>query len=389
MKTERYSLPQYRKESWPTRLDNGTDQPFFSSMPKDVGISITGRCQLRCHHCFNRSGPDVKHELPLEVIERFLNEVASWGVKFLRLSGGEPTFHGQFRQVLDACRRRELRVAMNSHGVYRPDLLEYLKTAAIELFMISIDGMEANNDTIRGRGVFQRATHACRELLAAGQRVMICTHIAAGNLADVPALIALAGQMGADIKFSPIRPVGRAAEEMPGADLTRPEDYHQVVRHISELRPRYPHIKIVTDFDVLDASPVPTGECRRDPGSSSCKAGRTMVNINYDGGIYPCAFFVTPDGAFSGGNIYHQTVGQTWIRSPVFEPFRVQRKSDLCQSCGHYGARCVGGCPAVAHFTSGALDSHDPTCFAHLIDPAPAPLAAARDDSSVQGGLSL
>src|ERR1043166_7245262 len=74
-----------------TLLQQPPVAPFYSTSPQDIGISITGRCQLRCHHCFNRSGPDNPHELPLEVIERFLDEMLTWGVHFLRLSGGEPT----------------------------------------------------------------------------------------------------------------------------------------------------------------------------------------------------------------------------------------------------------------------------------------------------------
>jgi len=348
----------------PTRLRQSVSEPFFTASPQVVGVEITGRCQLRCRHCFNRSGPDNQHELPLDVIERLLDEMLTWGVYHLRLSGGEPTFHRQFREVVKACREREIKIAMNSHGVYSAEMLIYLQTAPIELFFISIDGLEANNDAIRGAGAFRRALHSCRRLRAADQKVIIATHIGAGNCRDVNGLIALAAETGVGIKFSPMRPVGRAIEELPHT-LIQPADYLEVVREVTRLREVYPHIQILTDFDILNGAS--SGDCGRDPNSASCKAGRTMVNINYDGGIYPCAFFITPDGEFSAGNLYHDMVTEVWRRSPVFEPFRIHQKSNTCQNCGHYQRQCAGGCPAIAHFTTGYLDAHDPTCFADLV----------------------
>lgn len=349
-----------------TVLQNPPVAPFYSDVPRDVSVSITGRCQLRCHHCFNRSGPDNPHELPLEVIERFLDEVVGWGVRFLRLSGGEPTYHRQFREVVEACRRRQIRIAMNSHGVYSTAMLAYLQTAPIDLFLISVDGMETNNDAIRGHGMFRRAIHSCRKLHGAGQKVMIACHIGAGNWVDIGALAALADEISVDMKFSPIRPIGRASEDLPNA-LIRPQDYLHVVQEVTQLRHRYPNIRILTDFDILDGPP--DNDCQQDPKAASCKAGRTMVHINYDGAIIPCAFFSTPEGEFSAGNIYQESVTHVWQESHVFQPFRVHQKSITCQSCGHYQRRCVGGCPAIAHFTTGSLDAHDPTCFANLIEP--------------------
>ena len=245
-------------------------------------------------------------------------------------------------------------------------MLSYLETAPIDLFLISVDGMEANNDAIRGRGTFRRATHSCRELHRAGQNVTISFHVGEGNRTDVAEIIALAAEMGVNIKVSPIRPIGRAVEELPNS-LIQPNNYLQVVREAIELRKKYDRIKTFTDFDILDNSP--DNGCQREPKTASCKAGRIMVNVNYDGRIYPCAFFATPEGEFSAGNIYETTVMEAWKTSPVFQPFRMQSKSETCQSCEYYQKKCVGGCPAIAHFTTGSLDARDPTCFAHLVKP--------------------
>lgn len=346
---------------WPTRLGNPTVAPVFSATPSDVSIEITARCQLRCTHCFNRSGPENPQELELEVIERILDEVVAWGVHSVRISGGEPTMHRRFGDVMQACQRRGLLIAMNTNGIYSRSKLEYLCAVPIGLFMISVDGLAQSNDAVRGAGTFSRAVKSARALLDAGQRVMLCSHLSAATAGEIDGLISVAADLGCDLKVSPIRPIGRARKEM--ADLVlSPQAYLSVVQRISERRPTLA-IKVFTDFDILDD--LEGGDCVRDPDRASCKAGRTMVNINYDGRIYPCAFFTTAEGKFSAGSVHDDSISEAWL-STAFEPFRVHTKSNECQSCGHYQNRCACGCPAISHFTYGILDALDPTCFAGL-----------------------
>ena len=135
---------------------------------------------------------------------------------------------------------------------------------------------------------------------------------------------------------------------------------------VREKRDRYPHIKISTDFDILD-----NNDEKRElsPNLASCDAGRKMISISYSGDIYPCAFFATPEKTFSAGNIYHDSVISTWRNASVFLPFRVQQKSSKCRSCQYYQRQCVGGCPAIVYSRTGLLDAHDSTCFVNLLKP--------------------
>lgn len=354
------------KHQCPTRLIHPPVEPHFSPVPRGFGIEITGRCQLRCRHCYNRSGPDSPHELPLQVIERLLEESLQWGVRHARISGGEPTLHRRFPEVLEACRRRGIGVSMNTNGIYTAQTMAHLRTAPLGRLLVSLDGLEASHEAIRGPGTFARAVDSCRQLREAGQKVTVSFHAGAGNRSDMEGLCALAAGIGADFKVSQIRPIGRAADELPHA-LLEPRDYLEVATQVVRLRRRFPQIRILTDFDIL--GPAPDGACGRDPSRASCMAGRTNVDVHFDGSIYPCSFFATPERQFSAGSVYEQSVTQAWTSSPVFEPFRVHRKSEACQGCAHYQVQCKRGCPAVAHFATGCLDALDPTCFAHLVPP--------------------
>jgi molybdenum cofactor biosynthesis enzyme MoaA len=64
-----------------------------------LAIELTNRCNPRCLHCF-----DERHaatgELTLDIIDRITREGKTCGVEHLTFTGGEPTIHRQFDQVI-------------------------------------------------------------------------------------------------------------------------------------------------------------------------------------------------------------------------------------------------------------------------------------------------
>ncbi|MCB1641830.1 MAG: radical SAM protein, partial [Xanthomonadales bacterium] len=83
-------------------------------------VEITDHCNLRCPICYADSGPHRPGFRDLATIERMLDAVvANEGEPdVVQISGGEPTLHPQFFEVLDAARRRPIRHLMvNTNGL--------------------------------------------------------------------------------------------------------------------------------------------------------------------------------------------------------------------------------------------------------------------------------
>lgn len=338
-------------------------EPYFTPLPQLVGIEITSRCNLACRHCFNRSGEGPVMELPLAVLVDLFDQCQALGLTSLRISGGEPTLHRDFPAVIAAATERGLAVTINTNGCFRPEIRECISLLPIASFLVSLDGLEANNDRIRGHGTFAQVTATVQWLRSIGRAVTLGVHLSRVDLADVEGLIALAARLDTGIKFAPVRPIGRAADGM-AADILTPADFYRAVQTITRLRPAYPAIRITTDFDILlpttPAEPVL-------PELACCPAGRTMLNISYDGYVYPCAFLITPEREFAAGHISQAPLAVLWRESAVFAPFRTIEKDSQCQGCSAYGRSCVGGCVAMSYFAAGRLDAHDPTCFIHCV----------------------
>jgi hypothetical protein len=83
-------------------------------------IEINEHCNLTCPVCFADSSPARSKHLPLSTIERMMDAlVASEGEPdIVQISGGEPTLHPQFFEVLDLVRSRPVRhVMINTNGL--------------------------------------------------------------------------------------------------------------------------------------------------------------------------------------------------------------------------------------------------------------------------------
>src|SRR5262249_46454335 len=95
-------------------------------------IEITEHCNLSCPVCFADSSPARTGFVPLASVEKMLDAlVASEGEPDLvQISGGEPTLHPDFFEILAAARARPIRhVMINTNGLRiasEPDFVKRL-----------------------------------------------------------------------------------------------------------------------------------------------------------------------------------------------------------------------------------------------------------------------
>lgn len=107
-------------------------------------IEVTDRCNLTCPTCYAMSSPHYGRHRTLEEIERMLDIiVANEGQPdVVQISGGEPTIHPQFFEILDIAKKKPIRhLMLNTNGVrvakdkefaarlatYMPDFEVYLQ----------------------------------------------------------------------------------------------------------------------------------------------------------------------------------------------------------------------------------------------------------------------
>ena len=83
-------------------------------------IEICDACNLACPICYAESGPHRTEFRSLEHVERMLDAVVANESQpdVVQISGGEPTIHPQFFEILDAAKRRPIRhLMLNTNGI--------------------------------------------------------------------------------------------------------------------------------------------------------------------------------------------------------------------------------------------------------------------------------
>ena len=87
-----------------------------------IVIELTNRCNLSCGHCF-----DERHaatgDLSLEILEKVLREGKGCGIEQVSFTGGEPTIHRQFKDIIDLVSRGRLSIQLcQQRREFPPDL---------------------------------------------------------------------------------------------------------------------------------------------------------------------------------------------------------------------------------------------------------------------------
>jgi len=123
------------REQWvkPGELPERFSTPIRWGCPYDCGlcpdheqhsclsvVEITDACNLRCPVCYASSGPERQRYRSLEQVTAMLDAVvaAEGAPDVVQISGGEPTLHPDFFEILAAARERPIRHLMiNTNGL--------------------------------------------------------------------------------------------------------------------------------------------------------------------------------------------------------------------------------------------------------------------------------
>jgi cyclic pyranopterin phosphate synthase len=149
---------------------------------RDLRISVTDRCNLRCTYCMPREVFDVHHEflprselLSFEEIERLAKLFIPLGVQKIRLTGGEPLLRRGIERLvemlakLDTAEGKPLEIALTTNGVVLAQKAQSLKDAGLSRISVSLDGL--SNETFRRMSDSDVPVGTVLDGIAAAQRV--------------------------------------------------------------------------------------------------------------------------------------------------------------------------------------------------------------------------
>ena len=273
-------------------------------------VEICDACNLACPICYAESGPHRPHYRSLEQIERMLDAVVrnEGQPDVVQISGGEPTLHPQFFEVLDRAKTRPIRHLMvNTNGVkiaeseefaarlatYMPDFEVYLQFDSLEREPLM---------ALRGADLRQTRLRALERLNRRNISTTLVVTLKKGlNDGEVGRIIEYALEQPAvrGVTLQPIQDAGRVAGFDPETDrLTLTEVRRAILEQTNVFRPE-------------DVIPVP---CHPD---SLAMAYALKLN----GSVVPLTSLIDPKVLIDGARNTIVYEGDDHVRDTLFALF--------------------------------------------------------------------
>lgn len=138
-----------------------------------VRISLTDRCNYRCHYCMPEEGVELSPKsevLSFEEVERVVRVMMRLGVRRVRLTGGEPTVRKDLVELVARLSALGLDdLAMTTNGELLDRLARPLRGAGLQRLNVSVDSLdEARFSAITRRGNLRAVLDGIEAARAAG-----------------------------------------------------------------------------------------------------------------------------------------------------------------------------------------------------------------------------
>jgi 7,8-dihydro-6-hydroxymethylpterin dimethyltransferase len=246
-------------------------------------VEVTDRCNLSCPTCYAMSSPSYGRHRSLEEIEKMLDIiVANEGEPdVVQISGGEPTIHPEFFEILDIAKKKPIKHLMvNTNGIRIAKDFEFTKRLASYMpdFEIYLQFDSFKPDalaTLRGKDLTEVRKKALEHLNQLNLSTTLVVTLQKGLNDD---------EIGEIIEFALKQPCVRGVTFQPTQVAGRTENFNPATDRITLTDVRKKILEQTSVFNANDIIPVP---CNPD-------ALAMGYALKLNGQVFPMTRYVDP-----------------------------------------------------------------------------------------------
>ncbi len=304
------------------------------NFPFMVNWAITGRCNLRCIHCYGDYGESQTAELPLELVKETIDKLKKMGTKRFTIEGGEPLFRKDIAEILQYIYDNGMEYSLCSNGIYLSRYIDVVRETC-DLLVMSLDGIESRHDKLRGKNTYQKTIEALELAHKHKIKTLLFTCLIDDNVQDIDTLVALTKKYNTRITFN------IAVAKIENGDLSERKtlnkladnNYRLAIKKIQSYKKAGAPI-YYSDQNYEQALNWPTFSKEKywdkelDNVSKKekktmipCYAGKRFIYIECNGDVYPC----------------YQMVGTMTVKNiekdGIEEAFKFLNKESYCTRC--------------------------------------------------------
>ncbi len=334
-----------------------------SRVPAYAFFEITEACNLRCRHCEADAGRVDPAQLTTDEALDVAAQLAAAGCRQVNLTGGEPLVRGDWERIARRFADLGVEVTLATNGTLLDEVtIERLLAAGVRNVAVSLDGDRERHDALRSApgasgSPFDRAVKALSLLAASPLRTAIVTVVHRGNVEALPAVHALAKELGAEIwQVQLAVPIGRFAP-MRDTHVLSAAEIPELERRLAALIAAG-GVRVMVGDNIGYYGPHEVA-LRSAPGGpqaffTGCNAGLRVVGIRSNGDVKGCP---SHPASLAVGNLRDETFAEIWKDSPRFAYNTAFREIDLlggCRTCA-FRRVCRAGCTTMAYALTGTV----------------------------------
>lgn len=358
-----------------------------------VYMTITRECNLACPYCYQGLSQRRSKTMSLQKVAEVFNAIAAIRPNcHIILTGGEPLLHPDIGAIFDLIDQHGFLLTLLTNGIPidQPMVERLAQIKHLECVQISLDGMSEETFALsRGRGAMAKVRKGLDYVIKAGLPFMVAPTLHRDNLHEIAEMAAFAVDSGGYIKPNNLREFPHDSNSL-GTDeanqrisrlVLSEHELMQAARDLdANLIARYGKERI----QGLKDRYLTRANCSTDDhnAKSVCGFGWSLVDIDWNGDLYPCHLAKAPDLML--GNLFERPLAELL---GVADERGVRRKSKDIGKCGScsFVSRCAGGCRVGAYFGHGSFEREDDLChynYKGSLERILAPLAEAVEAQS-------
>jgi 7,8-dihydro-6-hydroxymethylpterin dimethyltransferase len=246
-------------------------------------VEITDRCNLSCPTCYAMSSPHYGRHRTIEEVERMLDIiVANEGEPdVVQISGGEPTIHPDFFEILDIAKRKPIKHLMvNTNGIRIAKDFEFTKRLAayapdFEIYLQFDSFKPEALEHLRGKDLTDVRKKALEHLNKLNLSTTLVVTLQKGLNDD---------EIGKIIEFALQQPSVRGVTFQPTQVAGRTENFNTLTDRLTLTEVRQNILSQTNIFSANDLIPVP---CNPD-------ALAMGYALKLNGNIFPMTRYIDP-----------------------------------------------------------------------------------------------
>lgn len=361
--SEKYGIePQVIRQDiedfWGNISDVDTDLDTFEQekdiqnvplFPFNLEMALTKACNLRCTFCHDSILPNssIHAHMPMAKVESLLDLYADTGLLRIRYSGGEPTLHPNFQEILEYGKQLGLYQVVFTNGQHVTEkAVMFWKEMNVGEVLISLHGSETTHDTLTGKpGSYRKAIGAIFSTLSAGISVVVEMTLIQQNLGEIFNTINTLKALGVK-QFRLMRYVNRGKDDdvfsVSLAEMSSLIDRIERWYGGDNISIRFPCSQKFCLSNKCNPYTMDTDtEIRIKYLTQNCFAGLNWGSVSHDGTLRLC-----PHSSKTLANVFEEPralieLWPTIIRNQVLKT--IEQRSNKCTSCKAWNY-CLGGC---------------------------------------------